>query len=49
MSLIDEIRLRIASRQYEFSKHALDQSIIRHILVEELEEAIANRSELIED
>lgn len=36
-------------RSYEFSKHAVDQSIIRDISVAELEEAIAGQSEVIED
>jgi len=49
MTAIDEIREKIATRQYEFSKHALDQSIIRGIRVGELEEAISNQSEVIED
>jgi hypothetical protein len=47
--LIDDIRVKIAARQYEFSKHAVDQTIIRGICVSELEEAISNRSEVIED
>jgi len=49
MGLADEIRGKIAGRQYEFSKHAVDQSIIRGISVAEIEQAIANRSEVIED
>jgi len=49
MALIDEIRRKIAKRLYEFSKHAVDQSIIRDISVAELEEAIAGKSEVIED
>ncbi len=49
MDLIDEIRRMIASRQYEFSKHAADQSIIRNISVAELEEAFLNQCEIIED
>jgi hypothetical protein len=36
-------------RQYEFSKHAVDQSIIRDISVAEIEEAISGRSEVVED
>ncbi|MBI4559455.1 MAG: DUF4258 domain-containing protein [Candidatus Hydrogenedentes bacterium] len=47
--MLDEIRNKIARRQYEFSKHAVDQSIVREISVVEFEEAIANRSEMIED
>ncbi len=49
MALLDDIRLKIATRQYEFSKHAVDQTILRAISVAELEEAISNRSEVIED
>jgi len=49
MTLLDEIRGKILKRQYEFSKHAVDQSIIRNISVPEVEEAIEGRSEVIED
>ncbi len=49
MTLIQEIREKIRGRQYEFSRHAVDQSIIRNISVAEMEEAMAGRSEIIED
>ena len=49
MAIIDEIRIKINRRQYEFSKHAVDQSIIRDISVAEVEDAIVSRSEVIED
>jgi uncharacterized protein DUF4258 len=49
MAVLDDIRAKVAKRQYEFSKHALDQMIVRDISVAELEEAISNRSEVIED
>jgi len=49
MSMLEEIRSKILRRQYEFSRHAVDQTIIRSIAVAELEQAIANRSEIIED
>lgn len=49
MALIDDIRKKIATRQYEFSKHAVDQTIMRGIRVTELEQAISNRGEVIED
>ena len=49
MALLDDICEKIERRQYEFSKHAVDQTIIRDIHVAELEEAISNRSEVIED
>jgi hypothetical protein len=34
---------------YEFSKHAVDQSIVRDIRVIEMEQAILGYSEIIED
>ena len=38
--MIEEIRAKIANGQFEFSKHAVDQSIIRDIAVDEIAEAI---------
>ena len=49
MALIQEIRIKIKQRHYEYSKHAVDQSIIRDISVLELEDAVAGKSEVIED
>ena len=49
MAPLDEIRAKILRRQYEFSKHAVDQSIIRDISVTEVEEVIASSTEVIED
>ncbi len=49
MALIQEIRAKIKRRQYEFSKHAVDQSIIRDISVADMEDAVAGQSEIIED
>lgn len=46
--MIEEIREKIAQNQFEFSQHAVAQSIVRRISVQELREAIAN-SEVIED
>ena len=40
MAIIDDIRDKIAHGQFEFSQHAVDQSIVRHINVQELREAI---------
>lgn len=48
MPPIGEIRNKVASDNFEFSKHAVDQSIIRRISVLELREAIFN-GEIIED
>lgn len=49
MSLIREIRAKIGKCHYEYSKHAVDQTIIRDISVLELEDAVAGKSEIIED
>ncbi len=49
MALLDDIQNKIARRLYEFSKHAVDQTIIRNISVSELEQALSNRSEVLED
>ena len=46
--MIDEIRTKIAVDEFEFSKHAVDQSIIRRIRMSEMREAISN-GEVIED
>jgi len=47
-TMINQLRSKIAANQFEFSKHALDQSILRGITVQELREAIAD-GEVIED
>ncbi len=46
--MIEEIRQKIEQGQFEFSRHAVDQSLIRHISVQEIREAIAT-GEIIED
>lgn len=48
MALIEEIRNKIESDEFEFSKHAVDQSIIRDISVQEVREVCAN-AEVIEN
>jgi hypothetical protein len=48
MALIEEIRQKIETEQFEFSKHAVDQSIIRRISVQEVREIFGN-AEVIED
>lgn len=45
---IEEIRRKIANNEFEFSKHAVDQSILRQIRVNEIKEVIAS-GQLIED
>ncbi|MFN6483219.1 MULTISPECIES: DUF4258 domain-containing protein [unclassified Nostoc] len=47
-SLIKEIRQKVADEQFEFSKHAVDQSILRQVQVQEIREVIAN-GQVIED
>jgi Domain of unknown function (DUF4258) len=47
-SLIEGIRQRFADEQFEFSKHAVDQSILRQIRVQEIREIISN-GQVIED
>ncbi len=46
--MIEEIRKKTELEQFEFSKHAVDQSIIRRISVQEVREALAN-GEVIEE
>jgi hypothetical protein len=46
--MIDEICEKIAAGQFEYSKHAVDQSILRRIAVQEVREAVAT-AEIIED
>jgi hypothetical protein len=46
--MIEQIRTKIKAGQFEFSRHAVDQSILREISVQELREAIIN-GEIIED
>lgn len=48
MSLIDDIREKIAADAFEFSQHAVDQSIVRHISLDDVTESIAS-GEVIED
>lgn len=48
MGLVEDIQAKVAAGAFEFSQHALDQSLRRRIAVSELREAIAS-GELIED
>ena len=48
MTMIQDLRYKIAEGQFEFSQHAVDQSILRHISVQEIREAFANGT-VIED
>ncbi|HLU26140.1 MAG TPA: DUF4258 domain-containing protein [Longimicrobiales bacterium] len=46
--LARRIRTKVAANEFEFSEHAVTQSILRDISVEEIREAVAN-AEVIED
>jgi hypothetical protein len=46
--MIDQLRSKVRENQFEFSKHAVDQTILPHISVEELQEVIGD-GEVIED
>jgi hypothetical protein len=46
--MIDDIRAKFAVGLFEFSKHAVDQSILRNIAVHEIREAVEH-AEIIED
>lgn len=46
--MIDSIRKKFLNQEFEFSKHAVDQTIIRNITVNEIREAVTC-AEIIED
>ena len=48
-ALLEGIQDKIERRQYELSKHAVDQSVVREITIAELEQAVCGQSEVIED
>lgn len=48
MPLIDDLRSKISQNSFEFSKHAVDQTILRNISVQEIRDVI-NNGEIIED
>jgi hypothetical protein len=48
MTVIDDIREKIEAEQFEFSKHAVDQGIIRRISVQETREIFGD-AEVIEN
>lgn len=49
MTRLHEIQLKVTNGQFEFSRHAVDQSIIRDISVQEVKEAINQNAKIIED
>lgn len=48
MSIIDDIKAKFASDAFEFSEHAVNQTILRQISVQEIREAIQS-GDVIED
>lgn len=48
MAMIEELRKKFAQDEFEFSKHATDQTILRDISVQEIRETI-RVGEIIED
>lgn len=48
IELMEDIRIKFINNQFEFSKHATDQSILREIRVVEIRQAIKT-GEIIED
>ncbi len=47
MEFIKKFRDMFEDNLFEFTKHAVDQSIIRHISVQEVKEAITNKDSII--
>ena len=48
MLLINDLRSKISQNAFEFSKHAVDQTILRNISVQEIRDVI-NNGEIIDD
>ena len=46
---LKEIQQKISLNQFELTKHAVDQTVLRDITIAEIREAILRRSEVIED
>jgi hypothetical protein len=49
MTKLEQIQDKIRRRQYEFSRHAVDQSLVRRITVAEVEQATRNQPAIVED
>jgi len=46
--MMEQIQIKVAAGEFEFTRHATDQSILRQITVQEIRDAILN-GEIIED
>lgn len=49
MDILNYIQKKVRNGQYEYSKHAVDQTIIRNISTKEVKEAMLSRIEMLED
>ena len=48
MVIIEELRLKFSQDKFEFSRHAVDQTILREISVQDIRDVI-RKGEIIED
>ncbi len=48
MAIIEELRVKFSQEKFEFSRHAVDQTVLRNISVREIRETM-NKGEIIED
>ena len=48
MTLIEDIQAKVATGNFEFSRHAVDQTLRRRISIQEIREAVAS-GQVIED
>lgn len=48
IDLIQSIQEKIENNEFEFSRHAVDQSILRNISVQEIREALTDDAKIIE-
>lgn len=46
--MMEQIQAKVSAGEFEFTRHAADQSILRQVTVQEIREAIEN-GEIIED
>jgi hypothetical protein len=49
MDILSGIQKKVRNNLYEYSKHAVDQSIMRNISVQEVKESLLSKIEMIED
>lgn len=49
MNIIDGIQKKIKNGKYEYSKHAVDQTFLKNISVQEVKKALLSKIKIIED